>query len=368
MHTIPMRILRDKAPGNFIQPLLRWYRQNARDLPWRQTHDPYAVWISEVMLQQTQVKTVIPYWLRWMRVFPDIRHLAKASEEQVLKLWEGLGYYARARNLRRAAQSIMNSHNGRFPQRYEEVLTLPGIGLYTAGAICSIGFNQPTPVLDGNVRRVLCRVFMLSGRKTSSRDLRELEQLTRALIRLVGLVRLRRQTIYGDWNQALMELGATLCAPRNPQCAPCPVRQFCRARQQNSVQKHPRPSTRRSKTRRLRWVFVVEHRNRYLVVRRSARTANAGLWEFPSALLDKEDCVADGIVCLALGFTPAWIEPVMDFSHTITNCRYQVRVFRGEMASPPPHPRSQERWLAVHVFRRLPFSGAHRRIIDRLFP
>ncbi len=150
-------------PNHLVAPLLSWFSQNARDLPWRQTRDPYAIWVSEIMLQQTQVKTVIPYWDRWMRQLPDLPALAAASSETIHKLWEGLGYYSRVRNMQKAAQLILYQHGGKFPNDFNEVLALPGIGRYTAGAVCSIAFNQAAPILDGNVIRVLTRVFGIPG-------------------------------------------------------------------------------------------------------------------------------------------------------------------------------------------------------------
>src|SRR5438445_4345939 len=149
--------------SSFVTALLEWFAQNARDLPWRRTRDPYAVWVSEIMLQQTQVKTVLPYWKQWMRALPDIAALAKARQQRIHKLWEGLGYYTRVRNMHQSAQLILDKHSGKFPEKFEELLTLPGIGRYTAGAICSIAFDQPRPVLDGNVVRVLTRVYGIGG-------------------------------------------------------------------------------------------------------------------------------------------------------------------------------------------------------------
>src|SRR3989475_10796852 len=166
-----------------LEPLLNWFKQNARDLPWRRTRDPYAIWISEIMLQQTQVKTVIPYWQRWMRRLPDVCALARARPDAVLKRWEGLGYYLRARNLQKAARTIVDRHGGRFPERFDEWVALPGIGRYTAGAICSIAFNQPTPVLDGNVIRVLTRVFGIAENPRRKETNASLWKLAQNLVR-----------------------------------------------------------------------------------------------------------------------------------------------------------------------------------------
>src|SRR5256712_12257328 len=190
-----------------LDPLLQWFAQNARDLPWRRTRDPYAIWISEIMLQQTQVKTVIPYWQRWMRRLPDVRALARARPDAVLKLWEGLGYYLRARNLHQAARTIVDQHGGRFPEKFDEWVALPGIGRYTAGAICSIAFNQPTPVLDGNVMRVLARVFGIAGNPRAKEASAKLWNLAEALVREAAKRQRRDEQNCSHLNQALMELG-----------------------------------------------------------------------------------------------------------------------------------------------------------------
>ena len=178
----PNSELRTPNLNRLVPALLGWFAQNARDLPWRRIHDPYAIWVSEIMLQQTQVKTVIPYWKRWMRELPTIEAVAKARSEKIHKLWEGLGYYTRARNLQKAAKQIMEKHGGTFPHNFDDVLALPGIGRYTAGAICSIAFNQPTPILDGNVIRVLTRVFGIGKNPREKKTNAQLWQLAEELV------------------------------------------------------------------------------------------------------------------------------------------------------------------------------------------
>src|SRR5271169_946329 len=221
-----------KKTGRLVPLLLDWFATNARDLPWRRTRDPYAIWVSEIMLQQTQVKTVIPFWNRWMRELPTIEVAAKAPSAKIHKLWEGLGYYTRVRNLQKAAQLIVERHDGVFPRTFAEVLELPGIGRYTAGAICSIAFNQPTPLLDGNVIRVLTRIFGIAENPKEKETNARLWQLAEELVSIAGGARLRRAQIksHGSTesrpteeqncshlNQSLMELGALVCTPRNPQ-------------------------------------------------------------------------------------------------------------------------------------------------------
>src|ERR1700761_3320382 len=197
-----------------VASLLHWFDKNARDLPWRRTRDPYAIWVSEIMLQQTQVKTVIPYWERWMRELPTIELLAKANPQKIHKLWEGLGYYTRVRNMQRAAQIIVNEQAGNFPDDFESILNLPGIGRYTAGAICSIAFNQPTPILDGNVMRVLTRVFGISENPRDKKANAQLWELAEQLVALAAPK--RSEGGCSHLNQSLMELGALICTPREP--------------------------------------------------------------------------------------------------------------------------------------------------------
>ncbi len=205
----------------FRKQLLAWFRQFQRDLPWRRTRDPYRVWLSEIMLQQTRVAAVIPYYERFIERFPNVYALAAAPEEEVLRLWSGLGYYSRARNLQKAAQQIVAEHGGEFPSRLENVLALPGIGNYTTAAILSIAFEEKYAVLDGNVARVLARLEAMRGDLRASGRWQELQEWADAYL---------DANSPGDWNQAMMELGATLCAPKSPQCLLCPVAQFCQGR------------------------------------------------------------------------------------------------------------------------------------------
>lgn len=221
----------------FRKQLLGWFRQFQRDLPWRRTRDPYRVWLSEIMLQQTRVATVIPYFERFLERFPNIHALAAAPEEEVLRLWSGLGYYSRARNLKRAAEEIVAEHDGEFPARLEEVLELPGIGNYTAAAILSIAFNAKCAVLDGNVARVLARLDALRGDLQETQRWKKLQHSADAHL---------DPKSPGDWNQAMMELGATLCTPKSPQCLLCPVAEFCEARKLGLAESLPEKRKKRA--------------------------------------------------------------------------------------------------------------------------
>jgi A/G-specific adenine glycosylase len=295
------KLNRQSAIGNrqlnrLVPLLLDWFSQNARDLPWRRTHDPYAIWVSEIMLQQTQVKTAMPYWNRWMRELPTIEAAAKASPAKIHKLWEGLGYYTRVRNLQKAAKQIVecrmrsaeSGNSGcQFPENYDDILALPGIGRYTAGAICSIAFNQPTPILDGNVIRVLTRIFGIGGnpkeRKTNARLWKLAEELVcQAANSRTRTRRKEEDDCCSHLNQSLMELGALVCMPRNPQCRICPVKNLCVAIQDNRVEELPNLGKRETATARRFAAFVVERNGRFLVRQRPAGVMNAHLWEFPN--------------------------------------------------------------------------------------
>jgi A/G-specific adenine glycosylase len=281
-----------------VPALLGWFAQNARDLPWRRTRDPYAIWVSEIMLQQTQVKTVMPYWKRWMREVPTVEDVANASPDKIHKLWEGLGYYTRARNLQKAAKQIMEKHGGTFPQNFDDVLALPGIGRYTAGAICSIAFNQPAPILDGNVIRVLTRVFGIAEnpreKKTNAQLWRLAEELVAHASRFtfhLSRPNSRTRTKGKDeddldcshLNQSLMELGALVCTPRSPQCHICPVNKLCVAFREGRAGELPNLDKRKAATARRFVAFVVERNGRFMVRQRPAGVVNAHLWEFPNA-------------------------------------------------------------------------------------
>ena len=251
-------------------PLLRWYRRAKRDLPWRRTKDPYAIWVSEAMLQQTTVAAVVPYWERFLQRFPDVAELAAGGEEEVLAMWSGLGYYRRARALREGAIAVMERHDGRVPDDPQALRALPGIGPYTAGAIASLAFGRQTPVVDGNVERVLARLFGIGGRGASVR--RGYWSLAEALV---------KGRHPGDLNQALMELGATVCTPRAPRCPTCPVRGSCRARALGDAERFPAPRVRRPVSDVRCAAAWIERSGRVLLVRRHADGPLRGTWDIP---------------------------------------------------------------------------------------
>jgi A/G-specific adenine glycosylase len=343
--------------------LLDWFARNARDLPWRRTRDPYAVWVSEIMLQQTQVKTVLPYWKRWMRELPTVSDLAKAKSEKIHKLWEGLGYYTRVRNLQKAARVIVEKHGGRFPEEFDDVLALPGIGRYTAGAICSIAFDQPRPILDGNVIRVLTRIFGIAENPRERKANTLLWQLAGRLVLHASRIT-RHATPCSHLNQSLMELGALVCTPRSPGCEACPAKRICVAFRENRAGQLPNLGPRVATTSRRFIAFVVERNGRLLVRQRPVGVVNAQLWEFPNVEVSVSGADARQAARLALGMSPKRIEPLCTIRHSITRYRVTLEAHRIRLRKPPA--RRAGVWLAPPRLKSLAFTGAHRKILERL--
>ncbi|MBU6402337.1 MAG: A/G-specific adenine glycosylase [Verrucomicrobia bacterium] len=356
-----------------VRSLLTWYARAARDLPWRRTRDPYAIWVSEVMLQQTQVKTVVPYWERWMRALPTLDALARAAPGRVLKLWEGLGYYTRARNLQRAAQVIRTRHGGRFPSSFAEVLALPGVGRYTAGAICSLAYNQPTPVLDGNVRRVLARVFGVEAGPTPRAADPRLWALAQDLVVCAAALAEPAQRACADLNQALMELGATVCAPSDPRCPACPLRRGCVARRDGRTAELPGPGRRVPVTRRHFVAFVLQRRGRFWVRQRPEAVVNGGLWEFPNVEIPpglrdgrRHGPAAEHLAKNRFGISGVEWQPFGRIQHTITRYRITLEVYRARSAGAVPPAAERHRWGALADLKRLAFASAHGKILCQL--
>jgi A/G-specific adenine glycosylase len=335
--------------------LLGWYAKHARDLPWRRTRDPYAIWVSEIMLQQTQVATAIPYYQRWMRRFPDVQRLASADPDDVLHAWQGLGYYSRAKSLLAAARVVVESHAGQIPASVPELAALPGVGPYTAGAIASIAHGRRAAIVDGNVERVLCRRFGLGG-DPKKNPLRA--ELWRLAERLVPGARA------GDFNQALMELGATVCTPKSPSCERCPWRARCVARATSRQTELPEAAA-RAQTLRVHGVAaIVEQRGQVLVMQLPEDAARwPGLWCFPHAELRPGEAPEAGLA-RALGTRALSYELERSLKHSITRYRITLDVFRCTTRSKPDG--------AAFGFRRkgdldaLAMPAVHRRIADRL--
>jgi len=369
-----------------VPALLTWFNANARDLPWRRTRDPYAIWVSEIMLQQTQVKTVIPYWERWMRELPSIASAANAAPAKLHKLWEGLGYYTRVRNLQKAAQQIIAQHASRFPESFDDILALSGIGRYTAGAIASIAFNQPRPILDGNVIRVLTRIFGIAANPREKKTNTRLWQLAEKMVdhaharwgerpREPGagskLAAARRESrpanACSHLNQSLMELGALICTPRSPNCAVCPVRKCCVARKENRQDQLPKLGKRAVVTERRFLAFVVERSGKFLVRQRPAGVVNAHLWEFLNAEVGVGGDKPERSAAKELGLKPTGNKPIHSVKHSITRYRVTLQVWTADLGGPSfTRPKLHSRWLSVRQLHQLAFTSAHKKILASL--
>ncbi len=343
-------------------PLLDWFARHARDLPWRRDRTPYRIWLAEVMLQQTQVDTVIPYYERFLARFPTIAELAAAELGDVLKVWEGLGYYARARNLHAAARQVVARSAGRLPGSYDELLVLPGVGRYTAGAVASIAFGQHVVAVDGNARRVLCRVFAVTGDVTRSSVQRELEELA------VGLLPCGRA---GEFNEALIELGATVCTPRAPRCGECPLAGECQA----YVGGDPEPLPVRRPRRRVPHYDVAAavtlRDGHVLVAQRKVEDMLGGLWEFPGGKREEGETLPE---CLAremreeLGVEVKVEEVLTVVKHAFTHFRITLHAFTCQLTSGEPSclDCAAFRWVAPADLEGLPMSVADRKVAAAL--
>jgi A/G-specific adenine glycosylase len=343
--------------------LLRWYRNHQRDLPWRRRQtDPYAVWVSEIMLQQTQVATVIPYYERWMERFPTVGALAGASLEEVLRLWSGLGYYARARNLHRAAQKVVAEHAGQIPSDPKQLAALPGIGRYTAGAILSIAYNQPAPIVDANVIRVLSRVFALEGDPKSGPAQTRLWHLAEELIP-EGAAR--------EFNQALMELGALICSPLDPACERCPVLPFCRAGNSPDPTAWPQIPPGRATVRVTHCAAILRAGERVLVCRRPAHGLWGGLWEFPRCVCQTGETPLECARRAArevVGVEARIGARVGTVRHTVTHHAIILHGFEGTIESGEPEARdcAAVRWVTPEELEILPLSSPQKNLVGAL--
>lgn len=302
--------------------LLPWYQANKRDLPWRKDREPYHIWVSEIMLQQTRVEAVKGYYTRFLDTLPTLESLSRCDDDLLHKLWEGLGYYSRVRNLKKAALVVMEQYGGTFPRNYEEIISLPGIGAYTAGAICSIAYDLPTPAVDGNVLRVVSRLL----NDPSPIDLPETKKsVTNALASVYP-------SEAGAFTQALMELGATVCGPnRAPDCDNCPCKTICKAYAAGSADSLPVKSPKKEKKQENRTVFIFSCDGRYALEKRPAKGLLAGLWQFPN-LTGKLDTLQALTAAQALGLHPREILREVERKHIFTHIQWNMKGIYLEVA------------------------------------
>ena len=297
-----------------VKALLLWYQQNKRDLPWRHTSDPYRIWVSEIMLQQTRVEAVKPYYARFLESCPDVGALASLPEEKLMKLWEGLGYYSRARNLQKAARVVVEQYGGVMPKTYEELLKLPGIGEYTAGAIASIAYGIRVSAIDGNVLRVLARVSASDADITLPETKKEFRE---SLLRVVPHEA-------GDFTQSLIELGATVCAPnREPMCECCPLREECKARHEGRTNEIPVRSPKKPRRIEEKTVFLIRDGDRTALCKRPAKGLLSGLYELPN--VEGHLCEEEVLAHLrSLGFEPLRIQKIENAKHIFTHIEWHM--------------------------------------------
>jgi len=366
--------------ASFRRRLLRWYADHRRDLPWRKTRDAYRVWISEIMLQQTTVSAVVPYFERFLQQFPTVAELAAAPEEEVLRLWEGLGYYSRARNIHRTAAIIVDEHGGDFPETVDELQKLPGIGRYTAGAIASFAFGKPAAIVEANTLRLYCRLLGYDGDPRSSVG-------QRLLWRFAG--RLVPEKSPGDFNHALMDLGATLCRPTEPSCGECPVRRDCRAFAEKRVDEIPVPAKRTEITDVTAAAIAVWKNGRVLLRRCEPGERWAGLWDFPRLELDATGKTTKSIQADSnRGAAPAdtaeirrtveshvrnstGIEAEVDrfldeIRHSVTRFRIRLLCYSGRHCTGTLKRSAGLRWISPRGLKEVPLSVSGRKLAQLL--
>jgi A/G-specific adenine glycosylase len=344
------------------ETLLSWYKKNARQLPWRAIPSPYRTFVSEIMLQQTRVETVLPYFERWMQTFPNIHSLAQADEQQVLKLWEGLGYYSRARNLHKAAKAIVENHNGIIPEEIDQLKKLPGIGPYSAGAIASIAFDQPVMAIDGNIRRVISRL----GNITTLLATPEFDASCQAM-----LVELIPQKGAGDFNQALMDLGATICTPKSPTCLICPVSTHCKAFKEGIQENLPLRKEKAPTPHYMVTAGVMMQDNKVLLCQRPNEKLLGGLWEFPGGKQEENESLQQALIRELdeeLQIQVSVGEKIGVYEHAFTHFRITLHAFFCTIhdGEPTPVEAQDMQWVSLADLEQYPMGKVDRLIANQL--
>jgi A/G-specific adenine glycosylase len=336
--------------------LLKWYSKHSRTMPWRDHPDPYAVWVSEIMLQQTRVETVIPYFENWMKQFPDVNSLADANEQDVLNAWEGLGYYTRARNLHKAAKIVASTFNGQLPRDLEALRSLPGIGRYTVGAIASIAFKMDAATLDGNLRRVFARLYDVTEFADSPAGEKILWEYAAQNL---------PKGKAGDYNQALMDLGATICLPKNPRCLLCPLLTLCKARQNGTQELRPVLKPKKQVPQYIHAAAVIVERGRVLLSQRPSDGLLGGMWEFPNARVEEEP--AKALKKALKAATKVGVKKEAEFvivQHAYSHFRVIVHAFRCKAVSIPKN--KSLKWVKIRELEDYPMGKVDRQIAGKI--
>ena len=338
--------------GKIQTKLLRWFKKNGRDLPWRRTRDPYAIWVSEIMLQQTQVNTVIPYYRNFLKVFPTRNHLAKADLSKVLKVWEGLGYYSRARNLHRASQVVLNRFHGIIPDNLSDLLSLPGIGRSTAGAILSFAFQKEAPILDGNAKRVISRLFAVSDNPAKGKTEDLLWKISESLI---------PKGFSNPFNQALMDLGSMLCTPKGPGCDQCPLHQYCKGYLSGKPESYPPRTIKKTIPHITAVSAVIKKNGQVLLCQRPPKGLLGGLWEFPNWPTEEKKDFKGYLrhqVKSEIGLRVTSKEPIGSFHQTFSHFKLTLHVFHCQYLN----GKARGKWVPIQNLHLFPMSRIHRRI------
>jgi len=338
----------------FQAKLLDWYQANHRKLPWRENHNPYYIWLSEVMLQQTQVATVIDYFNRFIEAYPSVEALAQADEDHVLKLWEGLGYYSRARRLIPCARMVVEDFDGQFPQTYKDLLALPGVGSYTAGAIGSIAFNKKYPAVDGNVMRVYSRLFVMSHDLSQAKSKKAFEDKV-----LETLPEDRRH-----FNQALMELGATICSPKSPKCDQCPLVVDCQAYQAGRVEDLPVKTKKIKKKTLMMAVCQVVYEDLWMVEKRGDQGLLAGMWGFPAYSYDKDPikAIQEGLKD-NYGLEPLDFDVIKEGKHVFTHRIWHMTLYRVRVKKRVDTDLPMNQWIRPEDIQDYPLPTAFKKLL-----
>ena len=336
--------------------LLQWFKKNKRDLPWRKTKDPYAIWVSEIMLQQTQVTTVIPYYKNFLKTFPTVCHLAKANLSKVLKVWEGLGYYSRARNLHHASQIILNHFTGKIPDNLKDLLSLPGIGRSTAGSILSFAFHKDAPILDGNAKRVLSRLFAVSGSQGERKTEQLLWKISESLI---------PKGFSNPLNQALMDLGSMICTPKEPQCPKCPLRDLCKGRASGEPERFPLKTIKKKIPHIGAVCALIQKDGKVLLKQRPPKGLLGGLWEFPNWRIEVKQrsrlrLRLRNTIKKEMEMNVEVKESIGVFHQTFSHFKLTLHVFHCESTQ----GKGKGKWIPIKNLRLLPMSKIHRRIAN----
>lgn len=347
---------------DFRSRILAWYDQHKRDMPWRDCEDPYKTWISEIMLQQTRVDQAMPYFHRFMERFPTVYDLAEADQQEVLKVWEGLGYYSRARNLHHASKTVVNSFDGKIPDNREDIKKLKGVGPYTASAVLSIAYSKPHAVVDGNVIRVLTRYLGIEDDVRSTKTKNTIQEAADELI---------DKDRPGDFNQAMMELGATVCTPANPECEQCPIRVDCVAWSTLKTDAIPYKSPAKKRPHHQIGVGIIKKKDEVLIALRPEDAMLGGLWEFPGGKQKEDEDIKRTVVRELkeeLGVDVVVSKPFMKLDHAYSHFKITLHAYICELKKGEPEPKTSQQiqWVSVKELDRYPFPKANRKLTEKL--